>query len=60
MTAVIRNPWFAVLMPALVGFGTAVYGIRDFERYAVVLFIGVPILVSFLSAFCTSYRREVT
>lgn len=60
MTAVLRNPWFAILVPALVGFGAAVYGIRAFERYALVLFIGVPILVSFLSAFCTSYRREVT
>lgn len=60
MTAALRNPWFAILAPALVGFGAAVYGIRAFERYALVLFIGVPILVSFLSAFCTSYRRDVT
>jgi hypothetical protein len=52
--------WFATVVPALVGFAFATLSIRCFDRYGWSLFVVLPILVSFLSAFCISYRRRIT
>lgn len=56
----INTPWFACVVPALVGFGLAAISVRGFEFYGWSLFLGVPMVVCFLSAFCTSFRREVS
>ena len=56
----INKFWFATVIPALIGFGFATLSIRFFERYGWSLFVALPILVSFLSAFCTSFRRNIT
>jgi hypothetical protein len=55
---IINRPWFAILLPALVGFGFAALCVRAFEAYGWSLFLGLPVLVSFLSAFCASFRRR--
>ena len=56
----INSRWFATLIPALVGFGLAALCVRVFQFYGWSLFLGVPILVCCLSAFCTSFRRDVS
>ncbi len=55
----INAPWFASLVPALAGYAMAAICVRGFEFYGWSLFLGVPMAVCFLSAFCTSFRREV-
>ena len=55
----LHNFWFATVVPALIGFGFAVLSIRYFEQYGWSLFLGLPVLVCFLSAFCTSFRRSI-
>ena len=56
----INSLWFATIVPALVGFGLAALCVRGFEFYGWSLFLGLPLAVSFLSAFCTSFRRDVS
>ena len=56
----VNNPWFATLVPAAFGFGLTVFCVRGFEFYGWSLFLGLPLAVSFMSAFFTSYRRQVT
>ena len=47
-------------MPALVGFGLAAFCVQNLQFYGWSLFLGVPVVVGFLSAFCLSFRREVS
>ncbi len=56
----INSRWFAAFAPALLGFGLAALCVRGFESYGWSLFLGLPVAVCFLSAFCTSFRREVS
>ena len=56
----INNFWFATIMPALVGFGLAAACVQNLQFYGWSLFLGVPVVVGFLSAFCLSFRREVS
>jgi hypothetical protein len=56
----LNNPWFATLVPAAIGFGFGLLCILFAASYGWSLFLGLPVLVSFLSAFCTSYRRPVS
>lgn len=60
MARVLQNFWFATVVPALIGFGLAALSVRGFNHYGWSLFLGLPLAVSFLSAFCTSFRREVS
>lgn len=50
----------AVFLPALIGLGGAALSVRTFEQYGWSLFLGLPIVVSFLSAFFWCYRRRVS
>ncbi|MEI7962945.1 MAG: hypothetical protein WCI42_03860 [Verrucomicrobiota bacterium] len=59
-TKTINSRWFATIVPALLGFGLAALCVRGFKFYGWSLFLGLPIAVCFLSAFCTSLRRVVT
>lgn len=56
----LNSPWFATIVPALVGGGMVALGVRTFESYGWSLFLALPVLVCFLSAFCTSFRRPVS
>ena len=56
----INNGWFATIFPALLGCGLAALCVRGFQFYGWSLFLGLPVAVSFLSAFCTSFRRRVS
>jgi len=56
----INSRWFATIVPALLGFGLAAICVRGFEFYGWSLFLGLPVAACFLSAFCTSFRREVS
>lgn len=56
----INSFWFATMMPALVGFGLAAFCVQNLQFYGWSLFLGVPVVVGFLSAFCLSFRREVS
>ena len=57
---IINSRWFATLIPALLGFCLAALCVRVFQFYGWSLFLGLPVVVCFLSAFCTSFRREVS
>jgi hypothetical protein len=59
-TKTINSRWFATIVPAVLGFGLAALCVRSFRFYGWSLFLGLPIAVCFLSAFCTSLRREVS
>jgi hypothetical protein len=56
----INSPWFAILVPAWIGFGMAALCVCVFEFYGWSLFLGLPVVVSFLSSFCVSFRRTVS
>ena len=51
--------WFATIVPALIGLGFAALSIRCFKHYGWSLFVVLPILVSFFSSFCYSFRRTL-
>lgn len=55
---VIRSAAFAIWVPAPVGYGIAWLSVAVFHDYGSALFIGLPLLVPFLSAFCFGFRRE--
>lgn len=57
---VIQNRWFATLIPAVLGFGLVVLCVHFFHLYGWSLFVGVPIVVCFLSSFCWSFCRKVS
>jgi len=56
----INKPWFATLMPAAIGLGCVTLCITVLSDYGWSLFLCVPVLVSFISAFCTAFGRKVT
>jgi hypothetical protein len=58
MKRVLNHKATTILLPALVGLGGAAISVRAFEQYGWSLFIGLPIVVSFLSAFSWCYRRQ--
>ena len=60
MTKLFRSRWFAILIPALIGVGGCYLSVKASEVYGVTLFVGLPVLVSFLSAFFYGFRREVS
>lgn len=47
----LSSHWFAVIVPALAGLGSSALAVRGFGVYGWSLFVGLPILVSTLSAF---------
>jgi hypothetical protein len=47
----LSTPWFATLVPAFVGLGGSALVVRGFGVYGWSLFVGLPFLVSTLSAF---------
>lgn len=53
----INQRWFAVLIPAIVGFGLAVLSVEYFETYGWSLFLVLPAVVGFLSSSCLTYQR---
>jgi hypothetical protein len=55
----VNSRWFAVSVPAAIGFILAILCVRGFEFYGWSLFLGLPIAVCCLSAFCTSFRQSV-
>ena len=57
--AVINSRWFAIPVPALLGLGLVALMVFVMKGYGGTLFLGLPAVVSFLAAFCYSYRREV-
>jgi hypothetical protein len=50
--------WFAVITPALLGYGMALFCIFFAQLYGAALFIALPIVVSFLAAFFYCYKNE--
>lgn len=50
----------AILLPALVGLGGTALSVINFELYGWSLFLVLPIVVSFLSAFAWCYRKKQT
>jgi hypothetical protein len=52
--------WFAVILPALVGLGSSALVVRGFGAYGWSLFVGLPILVSTLSAFFSCLQPSRT
>lgn len=60
MQHILNNKATAILVPAIVGLGGAALSVRAFEQYGWSLFLGLPIVVSFLAAFAWSYRRQRT
>jgi hypothetical protein len=48
----------AIFLPALIGLGGAALSVRVFEQYGWSLFLGLPIVVSFLAAFAWCFRRR--
>ncbi|MFT5411723.1 MAG: hypothetical protein ACI9NC_004459, partial [Verrucomicrobiales bacterium] len=50
----------AVLLPALVGLGLGVFAIRVAEIYGLTLFLMLPVIVSFLSAFMWKLGQPVS
>lgn len=53
----LRSRWFAIIIPALLGSGATYLCIHIANRYGSVLFLGLPVVVAFLSAFFFSFRR---
>lgn len=50
----------AILLPAVLGLGGATLSVRLFEQYGWSLFLGLPVLVSYLSSFLWCYKRQMT
>ncbi|MEO0414875.1 MAG: hypothetical protein AAF226_07985 [Verrucomicrobiota bacterium] len=57
MSRVFNNIWFAVFVPAFIGLGCCALSVTGFELYGYSLFLGLPVLVSFLSAFFWNFRN---
>jgi hypothetical protein len=52
----VNTRWFATIVPAVIGYGAANLCARIAERYGISLFIGLPLLVSFLASFFYSLK----
>lgn len=48
----------AILIPALIGLGGAALSVHAFKQYGWSLFLGLPIIVSFLASFAWCYRQQ--
>lgn len=55
-----NRPWFAVTAPAVIGLGWVALIVGVLKDYGWSLFLGLPLVVSFLASFCFSFRREVS
>lgn len=60
MQRVLNNRATAILFPAIAGLGGAVISVSGFEQYGWSLFLGLPLLVSFLSAFAWCFKRKMS
>ena len=60
MQRILNNKAAAIMLPAVIGLGGAAISVSVFEHYGWSLFLGLPILVSFLSAFAWCYKRNKT
>lgn len=60
MQRVLNHKATAILLPAIVGLGGAALSVRGFEQYGWSLFLGLPILVSFLAAFSWCFKRQMS
>jgi len=58
MQPVLNHKATAILLPAIIGLGGAALSVRAFEQYGWSLFLGLPIVVSFLSAFSWCFKRK--
>lgn len=58
VASTIQSRWFAIFAPAPIGLGMCYLSVKGTGYYGFVLFLGLPLLVSFLSAFCFGFRRE--
>ena len=58
MERFLNNKLCAIFVPALLGLGGSMLSVRVFEQYGWSLFLGLPIIVSFLSAFAWSFKRQ--
>jgi hypothetical protein len=58
MQRVLNHKASAILLPSLIGLGGAAMSVRAFEQYGWSLFLGLPIIVSFLSAFFWCFKRR--
>lgn len=56
----LHSPWTSILVPAAIGLGIGYFAIVVTKFYGLSLFIGLPILISFLAAFFHSFRREIS
>lgn len=54
----LNNTWVAVLLPAFVGVAGAAFSINRLHSYGWVLFLGLPVLVTLLSAICFCWGRS--
>jgi hypothetical protein len=58
MQRFLNNKATAIFAPAVIGLGGSALSVRAFEQYGWSLFLGLPIVVSFLAAFAWCYRRK--
>lgn len=58
MQKVLNHKATAIFIPALIGLGGGELSVRGFELYGWSLFLGLPIVVSFLSAFFWCFKRK--
>ncbi|GAA5126017.1 hypothetical protein GCM10023212_28820 [Luteolibacter yonseiensis] len=58
MVSIIRSRAFSILGPGPLGLAMCYLSIGVFGNYGGVLFLGLPLLVSFLSAFFFNFRRD--
>lgn len=58
MQRLLNHKATAILMPAIIGLGGAALSVRGFEQYGWSLFLGLPVVVSFLSAFAWCFKRQ--
>ncbi len=50
----------AIFLPSIIGLGGSALAVRGLEEYGWALFLALPLLVSFLSAFLWSFRRPTS
>ena len=60
MQKLLNSRWFAVFIPALIGLAVTWLCVQVANQYGSTLFLGLPILVSFLASFCFCFRRSQT
>src|SRR5690606_8303557 len=58
MQRVLNHKATAILLPAIIRLGGAALSVKTFEQYGWRLFLGLPIVVSFLAAFSWCFRRK--